>query len=152
MVPSFRISARFMARIGLLWVLALSRLWRWSLWGVSKVGSLPSRIYSAGKLQPHFTCGFDFGHSLWLPFVAAFAVLKGLSIVPMGTVGSSWPGPGLFGLWEEEGGFGLSLNSGARQTCMPSYPRVILLVSFSDTLLEVSILDIVYGCHLWPFL
>ena len=30
--------------------------------------------------------------------------------------------------------------------------RLILLVSFSDTLLVVSILDIVYDCHLWPLL
>ena len=35
-------------------------------------------IYPAGKLQWHFTCGPDFSHSLWLPFVAAFVVLKGL--------------------------------------------------------------------------
>ena len=29
-----------------------------------------------------------------------------------------------------------------------SFPRFILLVSFSDTLLVVSILDIIYDCHL----
>ena len=33
------------------------------------------------KLQWHLTCGFDFRHSLWLPFVTSFAVLKGLLIV-----------------------------------------------------------------------
>ena len=52
------------------------------LWDVSKVESsarAPSEVNPAGKLQWHFTCGFDFRHSLWLPFVAAFAVLKGLS-------------------------------------------------------------------------
>ena len=38
----------------------------------------PSEVYYAGKLQWHFTCGFDFRHSPWLQFVAAFAVLKGL--------------------------------------------------------------------------
>ena len=38
----------------------------------------PSEVYPARKLQWHFTCGFDFRHSQWLPFVAAFAVLKGL--------------------------------------------------------------------------
>ena len=38
----------------------------------------PSKFYPADKLQWHFTCGFDFGHSLWLPFVATFAVRKGL--------------------------------------------------------------------------
>ena len=53
------------------------------LWAVSKVeclarGVSPSDVYPAGKLPWHFACGFDFIHSLWLPFVAAFAVLKGL--------------------------------------------------------------------------
>ena len=33
-----------------------------------------------------------------------------------------------------------------------SSPRFILLASFSDTLLVVSILDIVYHCHLRPLL
>ena len=37
-----------------------------------------SEVYLAGKFQWHFTCGLDFRHSLWLPFVTAFAVLKGL--------------------------------------------------------------------------
>ena len=32
----------------------------------------------------------------------------------------------------------------------PRLPRFILLVSFSDTLLVVSILEIVYDCHLRP--
>ena len=54
------------------------------LWAVSKVKSsararLASNFYPAGKLQWHFTCGFDFRQSLWLPFEAAFAVLKGLN-------------------------------------------------------------------------
>ena len=40
--------------------------------------SPPSEVYPAGKLQWHFTCGFDGRHSLWLSFVTAFAVLKGL--------------------------------------------------------------------------
>ena len=39
------------------------------LWAVSKVESLaeralPSGVYPAGKFQLHFTCGFDFRHSL----------------------------------------------------------------------------------------
>ena len=64
-------------------LLALSRLWG-VMWAVSKVESLahapasPSEVYPAGKLQRHFTCGFDFRHSLWLSFVAAFSALKGL--------------------------------------------------------------------------
>ena len=52
----------------------------------------PFEVHPAGKFQWHFTCGFDFRHSLWLPFVAAFAVLKGLLIVPVGTMGPFWPG------------------------------------------------------------
>ena len=36
--------------------------------------------------------------------------------------------------------------------CEPHLPRLILLVSFSDTLLAVSILDIVYDCRLRPLL
>ena len=47
----------------------------------------PSEVYPAGKLQWHFTCGFDF--SLWLPFAGGFAALKGLLIIPVGTMGSS---------------------------------------------------------------
>ena len=43
--------------------------------------TLPSEVYPAGNLQWHFTCGFDFRHGLWLPFVAAFAVLKGLKVL-----------------------------------------------------------------------
>ena len=39
------------------------------LWAVSKVESLaestlPFGVYPAGKFQLHFTCGFDFRHSL----------------------------------------------------------------------------------------
>ena len=34
--------------------------------------------------------------SLWLPFVAAFAVLRGLLMVPLGAMGPFWPGDGTF--------------------------------------------------------
>ena len=61
-------------------VLVLSRLGgREGLWAVSKFTS-PSEVYPAGKLQWHFNCGFNFRHSLWLPFETAFAVLKGLML------------------------------------------------------------------------
>ena len=53
----------------------------------ARVRVSPSEVYHAGKLQWHFTCGFDFRYSLWLPFEAAFAVLKGLLIVTVGTMG-----------------------------------------------------------------
>ena len=52
----------------------------------------PFKVHPAGKIQWHFTCGFDFRHSLWLPFAAAFAVLKRLLIVPVDTMGPFWPG------------------------------------------------------------
>ena len=41
--------------------------------------ALPSEVYLPGKLLCHFTCGFDFVHSLLLPFEAALAVLKRLN-------------------------------------------------------------------------
>ena len=67
---------------------------RGSLWTFSKVESstrarvLLSKVYPAGKLQWHFAC----------------AILRGLLIVPMGTVGPLWPGDSFFqavgaGLW-----------------------------------------------------
>ena len=69
--------------------MALGGLWGWGgAWGALVgcvqgrelgVRAAPSVVYPAGKLQWHFTCGFDFGHCLWLPFVTAFAVLKGLN-------------------------------------------------------------------------
>ena len=37
----------------------------------------PSWVYPAGKLQWHFTCGFDFRHSLWLPFCNPDGVING---------------------------------------------------------------------------
>ena len=40
---------------------------------------LSSEVYPAAKFHWHCTCGFEFRHSLWLPFVTAFAVLKGLT-------------------------------------------------------------------------
>ena len=89
--------------------------------------------------------------SLWLPFGAAFAVLGGgrLLVVPVGTMGLCWPGDSPFrivvGLMGCVCGWRLGKS-------MPCLPRLILLVSFSDTLLVVSILDIVYDCHFGPLL
>ena len=34
--------------------------------------------------------------------------------------------------------------------CVPRLPGFILLLSFGGTLLVVSILGVVYDCHLWP--
>ena len=42
--------------------------------------------------------------SIWLPFVAAFAVLRGVLMVPVGDMGPFQPGIALFGLWGEGGG------------------------------------------------
>ena len=53
------------------------------LWAEFEMESLelaaPSDVYPTCKRQCHFTCGFDFRHSLRLPFVAAFTVLNGLN-------------------------------------------------------------------------
>ena len=46
----------------------------------------PPGFDSAGELQWRFNCGFDFGRSLRLPFVAGFPVLRGLLIVSVRTV------------------------------------------------------------------
>ena len=46
----------------------------------------PSGVYPAGELQWRFNCGFDFGRSLRLPFVAGFPVLMVLLIVSVGTM------------------------------------------------------------------
>ena len=59
----------------------------------------PSGVYPAGGLQWRIICGFDFGHGLWVPFVAAFAVLGVLLLVPVGAMGPLWPGMALPGLW-----------------------------------------------------
>ena len=50
-------------------------------WRDRRVCALPSEVYPSGKLQWHFTCGSDFRHSLWLPFVAGFAVLERLKVI-----------------------------------------------------------------------
>ena len=83
-------------------------------------------------------------------FVAAFAVLGWLLVVPVGAVGSFWPGVVFSGLcvcvcvWACR----LCPKLRARCGCTPRLLRFILLVSFSDALLVVSILDKVYDCHL----
>ena len=41
-------------------------------------------LYPTGRLQWRFACGFDFRHGL--PVVGGFAVLRGLLIVPVGTM------------------------------------------------------------------
>ena len=56
--------------------------------------ALLSGVYPAGGLRWHFAWGFDFGHGLSLPFVAAFAVLRGLLGVLVGLwvlFGLGWP-------------------------------------------------------------
>ena len=70
-----------------------------------------------------------------------------------------WPGDNSFHIAGGEGMAGgggdcslqavPKVESSARA---PRLPRFIQLVSFSVTLLVISILDIVYECHLRPFL
>ena len=83
-------------------------------------------------------------------------------MVPVGTMGPFWPGDGLgcpfpgsvcvcvcvcvCGVGGGEGLWAVSkVDNSARA---PRLPRFILLKSFSDTLLVVSILDRVFDCHL----
>ena len=105
-----------------------------------------SGIYPAGKLQWLFTCGFDFGCGLWLPFVAGFAVL-----VRGGGVGGSCESYGFFLAWDSPFG---AVGGGALMACVQSWelgapclPKFILLGSFSDSLLEDLILVIHHDCH-----
>ena len=53
--------------------------------GSARAPRLPGLIVLGG-LQWRLTCGTDFRYSLWLPFVAAFAVLSGLLMVPVETI------------------------------------------------------------------
>ena len=46
---------------------------------VRRVCASLSEVYLTGKLLWHFACGFNFVHSLLLPFEAALAVLKRLN-------------------------------------------------------------------------
>ena len=39
----------------------------------------PSQVYGSDKLHWHFSCGFNFRHSLKLPFAAVLSVSKGLN-------------------------------------------------------------------------
>ena len=65
-----------------------------------------------------------------------------------------WGGlPWLVGPFRAVGREGLwavsKVESSARA---PHLPKIILLISFGDTLFVVSILNIVYDCHLRPLL
>ena len=101
-----------------------------------RVEGSPSGVYPAAGLQRYFICGFD------------FAVLGGLwgggycgSILSWG-----WPFPGCV----RGGGFVGCVQSRQFGACEPCLPRFILLLSFRDTLLVVSILG--YDYHLRAFL
>ena len=146
-----------------------------SKWRARCVCALSPGVYPAGKLRWQFTCGFDFRHGLWLPFGATFAVQRGLLMVSVRTMGLCWSGMALSWLGGLVGcvwgwGFGACGSrlpglafSGWAGVLMGSVDsrelgvrastsRFILLVRFSDTLLLVSILDMVYDCHLRPLL
>ena len=56
------------------------------------------------------------------------------------------------GLGVGEGGGLWALSKVETSARAAHLPRATLLVNFSDTLLVVSILDIVYDCHLWLLL
>ena len=62
---------------------------------MSKMESLahasPFEVYPSVKPWPRFACGFHFRHSPRLPFAAVLSVLKGLILVPVGTMGPCSP-------------------------------------------------------------
>ena len=67
-------------------------------------------------------------------------------------MGPFWPGDGSFWAWALGGGGLWALSKVETSAGAAHLPRATLLVNFSDTLLVVSILDIVYDCHLWLLL
>ena len=73
---------------------------------------------------------------------SCIGLVLGFSLVGVVGVGCGGVGVGLCGVRSRELGVG----------CAPHLPRFILLVSFSDTLLVVAILGIVYDCRLRPLL
>ena len=70
-----------------------------------------------------------------MPFVAAFAVLKGLLIVPVGTMGPFWPGDSPLQAVRGGGGGGGGGKGGGVAEGRESS---------GDALLVVSILDVLY--------
>lgn len=75
-----------------------------SLWDLSKAERflLPWFRMAVSFIQSLLACGFDFKHSIWLPFVATFAALKGFITVPVETMGHFQPWDNPFqnvGLW-----------------------------------------------------
>ena len=78
----------------------------------------------------------------WLPvlfWVGGLLSLRGLgSVWPLALSGLGWWGGGVVGC----------VLSREVDTRAPRHPRFILLGSFIDPLLVVSILEIVYDCHL----
>ena len=69
-------------------------------------------------------------------------------MVPVGTMGLCWPGDRLFQALGGGGGVLWAVSKVKSSERAPRLLRFIMLVSFSDNLLVVSILDIVYDCHL----
>ena len=67
-----------------------------------------------------------------------------LIMIPVGAMGCFWPGMALWGLWGGRGWLVGCVQSRKLNVSAPRLSRFILLVSFSDTLLVVSILDITY--------
>ena len=89
-------------------------------------------------------CWDGFSGCGWLPvlfWVGGLLSLRGLgSVWPLALSGLGW--------WGGEGGVVGCVLSREVDTRAPRQPRFILLGSFIDPLLVVSILEIVYDCHL----
>ena len=74
-------------------------------------------------------------------------LLLHLLMVPVGRMGLCWPGIALSGLWGRGVVTAGCVQGQELSACTPHLPTFILLVSFSDTLLVVLILDKLYDCH-----
>ena len=123
-------------------LLALSRLWGacgfYPGWRARRVHLVFWRL-SCWCASVNFTCGFNFGHGLWLPCGATFAVLGGGGywLFVLWAMGLCWPGDGPFRAVRRWGACGLFRKSRAQCARAPRLPMFIRLVSFTDTLLVV---------------
>ena len=67
-------------------------------------------------------------------------------------VGIGWGGGGGGGMGGGGGRLASCVQRREHGACAPRIRMFIRLVSFSETLLVVSILNMVYDCHMWPLL
>ena len=102
--------------------------------------------------SPKLSCMFTWGYPNflcigWRAEVGIIGLIQ-LALVPMRGLGLS----GLGGWWWGGVLWAVCVQGRAPDARVSRLPMIILLGGYSDTLLVVSILDIVYDCHLRPLL